>query len=213
MIEIDYNLLINSLITIAVVIISLTVHEVSHGFVSYLLGDNTAKRMGRLTLNPLKHLDPIGALCMFFFRFGWAKAVPINPDNYKNFRLGTVIVSIAGPVSNLIMAFAATFVYVFLMVRTNFYNEIADAFIVTFIVHNISLAIFNLIPVSPLDGSKILLAFLPEKIYRFVLNYERFGFVILIVLTSIGSFSGILQKGLFGILSQFLNIAQKIIVF
>ena len=208
---IDYELLKTSIITFVVVIVSLTVHEVSHGFVSYLLGDDTAKRLGRLTLNPIKHIDIIGAVCMFVFKFGWAKAVPINPDRYKNFRLGTVIVSIAGPLSNLIMSFVATFVYVYMTFKTSVDNVLIYEFLITFIVLNISLAVFNLIPVSPLDGSKILLAFLPEKAYRFVLRYERYGFIVLIALSYFGFFSGVIDKGLYAVFSAFARFSAKII--
>ena len=206
---IDYEILKTSVITFIVVIVSLTVHEVSHGFVSYLLGDDTAKRMGRLTLNPLKHMDWIGAVCMFVFKFGWAKAVPINPNRYKNYRLGTVVVSIAGPLSNLIMAFAATLIYVYMIINTQLSDWI-NSFFVTFIIMNISLAVFNLIPVSPLDGSKILFAFLPEKVYRSLLKYERFGFVILIVLSYFGFLSGVIDSGLEAVLGLFLDVAEKI---
>lgn len=209
---IDFELLRTSIITFLVVVISLTVHEVSHGFVSYLLGDDTAKRMGRLTFNPIKHIDLIGALCMFVFKFGWAKAVPINPNRYKNFRLGTVVVSIAGPLSNFIMSFIATLTYVYLVFNTSVSNELVYEFLITFIVLNISLAIFNLVPVSPLDGSKIFLAFLPERAYRFVLNYERYGFIVLIALSYLGFFSGVIDRGLEAVLGVFLQIAQNIIV-
>lgn len=209
---IDYELLKNSLISIAVVLFSLTVHEFSHGYVSYLLGDDTAKNMGRLSLNPIKHIDLIGALCMFFFRFGWAKAVPINPNRYKNFRLGTVLVSFAGPLSNLIMAFAATFVYVYAVGIKNMYEGLIIDFLTMFITMNISLAVFNFVPVSPLDGSKILLAFLPERAYRFVLKYERYGFIILIVLTSFSSFSGFISGAVLPVLNFFVNTAAKIIL-
>ena len=209
---IDYELLKTSIITFAVVIVSLTVHEVSHGFVSYLLGDDTAKSMGRLTLNPIKHIDIIGAVCMFVFKFGWAKAVPINPNRYKNFRLGTVIVSIAGPLSNLIMAFVATVVYGYLVVKTSVSNDIVYEFIITFIILNISLAIFNLIPISPLDGSKILLAFLPERAYRFLLKYEKYGFVVIIALSYFGLLSGVIDRGLNVVLNSFLDITEKILI-
>lgn len=209
---INTELLKTSIISIIVVLFSLTVHEVSHGLVSYLLGDDTAKRMGRLTLNPIKHIDLFGALCMFFFHFGWAKAVPINPNKYKNFRLGTVLVSFAGPLSNLILAFIASFIYVYLWDIMHIYSGLAIDFLQMFIVMNIGLAVFNFVPISPLDGSKILLAFLPEKYYRFILTYERYGFIILIILTSFSFFGGLINAVEIPILEFFIRISEQIIL-
>ena len=114
--------LIEMLIIAAITIISITVHEFSHGYMSYLLGDDTPKVYRRLTLNPLKHLDVIGAVCLAVFHFGWAKPVPINPNNYKNKKLGVVAVSLAGPISNIILAFIATVLYVFVPDKNNDYT-------------------------------------------------------------------------------------------
>ena len=116
---VNTQLLISSLLTGIAVIMALTFHEFSHGYVSYLLGDSTAKQSGRLTLNPLKHLDLIGAICLFVFKFGWAKPVPINPDQYKHFKLGTVLTSLAGPFSNILFAFVALLVYGILITFTD----------------------------------------------------------------------------------------------
>lgn len=209
---IDTELLKSSIISIIVVLFSLTVHEVSHGYVSYLLGDDTAKRMGRLSLNPLKHLDPIGALCMFFFHFGWAKAVPINPNRYKNFRLGTVLVSLAGPVSNLVLAFLGSLVYVYLWDIKHIYSGVPIDFLEMLIVMNVGLAVFNFVPISPLDGSKILLAFLPERAYCFVLTYERFGFIILLILTSFSFFGGFINAVEIPILNFFIRVSEQLIL-
>ena len=209
---IDTELLKSSIISIIVVLFSLTVHEVSHGYVSYLLGDDTAKRMGRLSLNPLKHLDPIGALCMFFFHFGWAQAVPINPNRYKNFRLGTVLVSLAGPVSNLVLAFLGSLVYVYLWDIKHIYSGVPIDFLEMLIVMNVGLAVFNFVPISPLDGSKILLAFLPERAYRFVLTYERFGFIILLILTSFSFFGGFINAVEIPILNFFIRVSEQLIL-
>ncbi|MDY6314133.1 MAG: site-2 protease family protein [Clostridia bacterium] len=209
---IDTELLKSSIISIIVVLFSLTVHEVSHGYVSYLLGDDTAKRMGRLSLNPLKHLDPIGALCMFFFHFGWAKAVPINPNKYKNFRFGTVLVSLAGPVSNLVLAFLGSLVFVYLWDIKHIYSGLPIHFLEMLIVMNVGLAVFNFVPISPLDGSKILLAFLPERAYRFVLTYEHFGFIILLILTSFSFFGGFINAVEIPILNFFIRISEQLIL-
>lgn len=165
------------------VLIILTIHEYSHGFVAYKLGDSTAKRLGRLTLNPIKHIDPFGALCMLLFHFGWAKPVPIDPRNFKKPKRDFALVALAGPLSNLIMAFLFAALYISLNIlyikaqlpngflRTLFYNTVL--FVYIFHVINIGLGIFNLIPVPPLDGSRILNAVLPTKIYFGVMRYER----------------------------------------
>lgn len=199
------------LFSAVVVLLCLTVHECSHGIVSYWLGDPTAKRMGRLSLNPLHHLDPIGAICLLFFRFGWAKPVPINPNYYKNFRLGTVLVSIAGPISNILLAFLILLGYgiwqLFLPV-----NELALNLIWTMVYMNLGLAVFNCIPIPPLDGSKVVLALLPERLYRKVLRYEQYGFILLLALLYLNnSFGGLLNRGVSNLGNGLLYVVNGIL--
>lgn len=167
------------LFAIPSILIASTVHEYAHGLAAYKLGDPTAKAYGRLTLNPLKHIDPIGALSMVLFRFGWSKPVPINEYNFKNRELGTAIVSFAGPLSNLILA--AIFGSINLIFHPDL-GSIFGIFLFTFTLINISLAIFNLIPIPPLDGHKIVRAFLPKKIRYYWEKMEKFSFLFILLL-------------------------------
>lgn len=176
------NLIYYILSALAVLII-LTVHEYSHGYAAYKLGDNTARNMGRLTLNPIKHLDPAGALCMILFHFGWAKPVPINPRNFKNPKRDFAITALAGPLSNLLLAFFSAFLYILLgatlkdvTFQSNFVYSLASnslLFIYLFHIINIGIGIFNLIPIPPLDGSRILNVILPPKVYFGIMKYEQ----------------------------------------
>ena len=171
------------LITAFAVLVTLTVHEFAHGYAAYKLGDGTAKMYGRLTLNPIKHLDPIGALCMLFFHIGWAKPVPINPRNFKNPKRDFAITALAGPLSNIIMAFLSAFVFLAIYApikdvpfESTFWRSVVQNtldFFYIFHLVNIGIAIFNLIPVPPLDGSRILNVVLPPKTYFAIMKHER----------------------------------------
>lgn len=165
------------------VLITLTVHEYAHGYAAYKLGDGTARAFGRLSLNPIKHLDPVGALCLLFFHFGWAKPVPINPRNFKNPKRDFALSALAGPLVNIILAFITAFFYILALKQLSpialgegfvarlAYNLIL--FIGLFHSINLGLGIFNLIPIPPLDGSRILTAVLPPRLYFGIMKYER----------------------------------------
>lgn len=187
--------------TLLAVLLAITLHELAHGYVAYCLGDNTAKAAGRLTLNPLAHLDPIGALMMFIAGFGWAKPVPVNPFFFKGNRTtGMMLVSLAGPLVNLIVAYIAYAVYV---AGQGFYTvPFMNQFLNYCIILNVFLAVFNLIPIPPLDGSKILAGFLPKQTaFKFLTTMERYGFVILMVLILFNITDMIIQPIAYGILN------------
>lgn len=165
------------------VLIALSFHECAHAFVAYKLGDPTAKYAGRLTLNPMRHFDPWGALCMLLCGFGWARAVPINMMNFKKPKIGMAISALAGPLTNLLLGFLGCFLYAISARFIPLYSlngalywiaYIWMIFITNFAYLNIFLAIFNLIPAPPFDGSRILGAFLPDRTYLRLLSYERY---------------------------------------
>lgn len=179
-------------------LLAIIFHEISHGYVAYLLGDRTAKNSGRLTLNPIQHMEPLGLLCMILFGFGWAKPVPVNPYFFKNRKLGMALVSIAGPVSNLLMAVLSMSVILAVSLfdiesraLLGALNVVLEFFLV-FAILNIGLAVFNLIPIPPLDGSKILFSLLPRRAYGFILKYERWGMLLLLVLVNVPFFTDFL---------------------
>ncbi len=190
--------LIMLLLRIPIVLISLSFHEMAHGFAADKLGDNTARWNGRVTMNPLKHLDPIGSLAMVFFGIGWAKPVPINPRNFKNPKKGMAITAAAGPISNLILAFVGALCYNVtraIAVRT-VSNEtgvlIAEVILLFFFMFeymNLYLAVFNMIPIPPFDGSRIFYFVLPDKAYFGIMKYERIIMAAVMVLLYTGILS------------------------
>ncbi len=186
-------------------LLALTIHEFSHGLAAYLLGDPTPKAAGRLTLNPLRHLDPLGTLVLFITQaIGWAKPVPINPNYFKNPWRDMAIVSIAGPASNLILAIILGIVF------NIFYKFFSPGPLTLPLIKmaylgvklNIGLAIFNLLPIPPLDGSKILAKFLPWSLRGQYLRSEMIGFLVILFL----SFTGILGKFLYPLLTFCSNL-------
>ena len=211
------NTIYELLLLIPVLLLSLSLHEFMHGYVSYKLGDPTPKSQGRLTLNPLAHLDPIGSLVLVLTRrFGWAKPVPINPNYYKNPRQGMMIVSLAGPGANFFLAALFAFVVriiVFFSSASLYqlqmagYGNLVQTFFVFFqlaIIINLSLAFFNLLPVPPLDGSKILMGILPPKFDKYIHKLEGpYGMILLLVLAYTGilwSIIGPLVNTMYGLL-------------
>ena len=192
------------------VLVAVVFHELAHGYVAYLCGDPTAKNAGRLTLNPLKHLDLIGTIVFLVTRIiGWAKPVPINPLYFRNFRRDLILVSIAGPATNFLIAFIAGIILK-LLYGVSVHNPfiytklmLPLAIILKFTVQlNIALCFFNLLPIPPLDGSKILMAILPENLNRYYSYLEPFGFVIILILL----FTNILDKILIPLIYIFTNL-------
>ena len=203
------GLLSSLLIRVIVVLLAISVHEAAHGFMAYKLGDYTAKRMGRISINPLRHLDPIGALCMLVFGFGWAQPVMVNPYNFKKPKRDMALVSLAGPVSNFIMAFIGVALFKLLAIcqlPNNFFFELAFSFLRSFALLNIGLGVFNLLPIPPLDGSKIFLPLLPERLYYDIMRYERFGWIILIAALGLGVLDPIMSTLQMAILNLFIFI-------
>ena len=160
------------ILMIPVVIFSLTVHEYSHGRIAFLLGDNTAKRLGRLSFNPLKHLDPIGTLFFYFMGFGWAKPVPVDPRNFDQPRRDMMYVAIAGPLSNLALAVTCGF---FIRIIDPYDSWILFTLLSFGVYINVALAIFNLLPVFPLDGSSVIKGLVPFNIAERLIGLDRFG--------------------------------------
>lgn len=201
--------------SLLVVFITLPIHEWAHAFVANKLGDPTAKYMGRLTLNPLKHIDPIGATMIVFIGFGWAKPVPVEMRRFQNPKRDMAITALAGPASNLILATISLFFFNLL----NSFNVISSSVVVQYIYAigyymfymmaqiNISLAIFNLIPIPPLDGSRILNAFLPDRIYYRLMQFERYFFIIIfLIVRTFSSFLSGLVDGVFMLLFTLTNL-------
>ena len=162
-------------------LIALVIHEYAHARVAVAMGDFTPKLMGRLTLNPKAHIDPIGLLMLLVAHFGWAKPVSINPRNFKNWRQGELLVALAGPLSNLLVAFVTAIVYA-IAYKMGVFSQGVQMVLTLIIIYNINFAIFNMIPIPPLDGSKVLMSFLPDKYAYKLAGLERYSLIILVVM-------------------------------
>ena len=186
-------------------LLALTLHEYAHGYVAYRLGDPTARDAGRLTLNPLSHLDPIGTIAFFFIKFGWAKPVPVNPMYFKNPRQDMLWVALAGPVTNLVLAITSAVLLKALISTATVipYSTMLEAILVPLynmlvasVWINLVLCIFNFLPIPPLDGGRILTGLLPEDLARTYASFERYGFIVILIL----AFSGVLGTIIFPVI-------------
>ena len=211
--------IITILLSIPAVLIALTVHEYAHGFAAFRLGDPTARSLGRLSLNPLRHIDPIGMLSMILFRFGWAKPVPINTRYFKKPRRDMAITALAGPLANFLLSFLSAFLYVLLaylftrlgallaaprMIRL--FLQYTLQFVYIFHFMNLTLGLFNCIPIPPLDGSRFLLPLLPRRAHFFVIRYERYFSLALLLLLVLGVTNRLLLGAANGISSGILSL-------
>ena len=179
-------------VLVAASLLCITFHETCHGLAAYRLGDNTAKRMGRLSLNPLKHGDLMGLIMMALFRFGWAKPVPVDMRNFKNPKAGMALTALAGPVSNVVLAYAAVVLCNFVMFLADRLGStwlllaLAQFFVYVEII-SAGLAVFNVFPIPPLDGSKVLFALLSDRAYDWLMRYEKYGMGLLMALLVTGA--------------------------
>jgi len=194
MLNLFYESPILGVVFLAAILITLTIHEFAHGATAYYYGDETAKRMGRLTFNPLAHLDLIGSLSFLFIGFGWGKPVPVNPYNFRDRKMGEIMTSVAGPLSNLVLAF------IFIILLKVFGpmlspNNLLYIFFQLGFTLNIALMLFNLIPVPPLDGSHILINILPDRYFKFKAKLVLYGPQILLLLIFLSIF---LNVNIFG---------------
>ncbi len=208
--QLQFGSLLDMIVIVAASLLCITVHETCHGLAAYWMGDDTAKRLGRLSLNPLHHVDLMGLVMMALVRFGWAKPVPIDMRRFRNPKLGMALTALAGPVSNVLLMILAMLLRSVIFVPYLMTNHSVWRYGVLFLeyvaVLSAGLAVFNLFPVPPLDGSKVLFAVLPDRYYDKLMLVERYG-MILLALLLIG---GILDQPLMFLRGKLLDVAEQI---
>ena len=208
----DFSYILSILLGLIPALVCITLHELSHGFVAYKLGDNTAKDRGRLTLNPLKHLDVMGLLMLLVFHVGWAKPVPVNMYNFKNPKRGMALTALAGPVSNFLitLVFMFLFGFAYTIVLAHYsepgYYLLQMLQLTAYI--SLGLGMFNLIPIPPLDGSKVLLSVISDSSYQKLMRYERYGMILMILLVSTGVIGKPLSAAIEYIYNLLIPLAQ-----
>ena len=207
------NLLSQLTIQIPPLLLALTLHEYAHGYIAYRLGDPTARNAGRLTLNPLSHLDPIGTLAFIFIKIGWAKPVPVNPAYFRNPRKDMLWVALAGPASNLFLAIISAGLLRLITAGASFiaFIPLIEAILIPFswmlvasVWINIILCVFNFLPIPPLDGSRILSGLLPARMAYTYASFEKYGFILILVL----AFTGVLSM----VISPIIRFANTLLL-
>ena len=210
--NLDWTVPVQIVMNILPSLLCITLHELSHGYVACRLGDTTAKDAGRLTLNPIKHIDIMGLLMMVVFRFGWAKPVPVNMYRFKNPKKGMAVTALAGPVSNFLITLVFMFLFGFAYTIVSFHYTKAGYYVLQLLqltaYISLGLGLFNLIPIPPLDGSKVLLSLLSDSNYYKLLRYERYGMILMILLVSTGIIGKPLSAAMDAIYNFLLPLAQ-----
>ena len=205
----DLGSLTDAVLRVAAVFLCLTVHETCHGFAAYQLGDPTAKAMHRLSLNPLRHIDWFGLAMMFVAGFGWAKPVPVNPLYFRKPKQGMAITALAGPVSNFLLAALLIGISkaIYLWAPYSFGWDLVFTFcLYTAAPLSVGLGLFNLLPFPPLDGSKVAAVLLPDRIYIQLMRYERYGILILFLLSWLGWTGGLINGAIMGVYNALFNL-------
>lgn len=207
--ELNFESIESALLRACAVLLCLTIHETAHGFAAFFLGDNTAYSQNRLSLNPLHHIDWFGLLMMFTVGFGWAKPVPVDMRRFKNPKRDMAITALAGPISNFVLALlllgAGRLIYQFAP-YTDGWNSAFEFCLYTAAPLSVGLGLFNLLPVPPLDGSRVLTALLPNHMYYSIMRYERIGMLILFAVIFLGFGDGLISQGIYWVYGGMLNL-------
>ena len=205
----DVASLLDAALRVAAVLLCLTIHETCHGLVAYALGDPTAKSMHRLSLNPLHHIDWFGLVMMFAAGFGWAKPVPVDPRYFKKPKEGMAFTALAGPVSNFLLALLLMLISKLIYLYASYtmaWNVVFSFCLYTAAPLSIGLGLFNLIPIPPLDGSKVVAVLLPDQAYMKLMRYERYGMLILLVLSFLGVSGGFISGTIMRVYEAMFNL-------
>ena len=205
----DVVSLLDAVLRVAAVLLCLTIHETCHGLAAYALGDPTAKSMHRLSLNPLHHIDWFGLFMMFAAGFGWAKPVPVDPRYFKKPKEGMALTALAGPISNFLLALL--FIFISKMIYLDASYTVAWDVAFTFCLYtvaplSIGLGLFNLIPIPPLDGSKVVAVLLPDRAYGTLMRYERYGMLLLLALSFLGISGGFISGAIGRVYEAMFNL-------
>jgi len=200
--------IIQLLFTVPILIISFTLREFSQGLAAYMMGDKTAKFSGRLSLNPLKHIDWLGFIMLIIAGIGWAKPVPVDMFNFRDPKKGMAVTALAGPLMNIILVFVSLVFYALGIV--NEWNGYLIQFFYLSAYYNAVLAMFNLLPIPPLDGSKVLCAFLPQKHYFKLMVYERYGMLLILILSFTNISSRIISTGVYNLLDKLWKLVVEL---